>query len=128
RGRAKVGQRAAGAANVAWPVGRCPGPSPFRRGGSLYGSSETRGPMVLLGSTGRASSAGMSLRDEIADQPRVVRRLLEEGWPEARTLGRALAGVEHITLVARGSSANAATYRKDLVEGIARGVPALPAP
>src|SRR5207302_8742904 len=97
-------------ANVAWSVGRCPGPSPFRRGGSLSGSSEARGPMVLLGSTGRASSGGMSLRDEIADQPRVVRRRLDEGWPEARTLGRALAGVEHITLGARGSPDNAASY------------------
>ena len=84
--------------------------------------------MVLLGSTGRASSAGMSLRDEIADQPRVVRRLLEEGWPEARTLGRALAGVEHITLVARGSSDNAATYGKYLFESIAGVVTALAAP
>ena len=84
--------------------------------------------MVLLGSTGRASSAGMSLRDEIADQPRVVRRLLDEGWPEARTLGRALAGVEHITLVARGSSDNAATYGKYLFESIAGVVTALAAP
>src|SRR5205823_6688540 len=84
--------------------------------------------MVLLGSTGRASSAGMSLRDEIADQPRVVRRLLDEGWPEARVLGRALARVEHITIAARGSSDNAATYGKYLFESIAGVVTALAAP
>src|SRR5438477_8737741 len=86
------------------------------------------GSSIPPGSTGRASSAGMSLRDEIADQPRVVRRLLDEGWPEARTLGRALAGVEHITLVARGSSDNAATYGKYLFESIAGVVTALAAP
>src|SRR5207245_8268557 len=55
-------------------------------------------------------------------------RLLDEGWPEARTLGRALAGVEHITLVARGSSDNAATYGKYLFESIAGVVTALAAP
>jgi len=70
----------------------------------------------------------MSLRTEIADQPRVVRRLLDEGWPEARQLGRALARVEHITLVARGSSDNAATYGKYLLESIAGIVTALAAP
>src|SRR6185503_11882237 len=70
----------------------------------------------------------MSLRTEIGEQPRVVRRLLEEGWPEARTLGRALARVEHITLVARGSSDNAATYGKYLFESVAGVVTALAAP
>ena len=70
----------------------------------------------------------MSLRTEIADQPRVVRRLLDEGWPEARALGRALARVEHITLVARGSSDNAATYGKYLLESVAGVVTALAAP
>jgi glucosamine--fructose-6-phosphate aminotransferase (isomerizing) len=70
----------------------------------------------------------MSLRAEIAEQPRVVRRLLEEGWPEARALGRALARVEHVTLVARGSSDNAATYGKYLLESVAGVVTALAAP
>ena len=70
----------------------------------------------------------MSLHTEIAEQPRVVQRLLDEGWPEARTLGRAPAGVEHITLVARGSSDNAATYGKYLLESIAGVVTALAAP
>src|SRR2546429_2850416 len=70
----------------------------------------------------------MSLRTEIAEQPRVVRRLLDEGWPEARQLGRAVTRVEHITLVARGSSDNAATYGKYLFESIAGVVTALAAP
>jgi glutamine---fructose-6-phosphate transaminase (isomerizing) len=70
----------------------------------------------------------MSLRSEIAEQSAVVRRLLDEGWPEARALGRALARVEHITLVARGSSDNAATYGKYLFESIAGVVTALAAP
>lgn len=70
----------------------------------------------------------MSLRTEIAEQSRIVRRLLDEGWPEARALGRALARVEHITLVARGSSDNAATYGKYLFESVAGVVTALAAP
>src|SRR5205809_7215518 len=70
----------------------------------------------------------MSLRVEIAEQPRVVRRLLEEGWPESRALGHALSRVEHITIVARGSSDNAATYGKYLFESIAGVVTALAAP
>ena len=61
----------------------------------------------------------MSLRSEIGEQSRVVRRLLDEGWPEARVLGRALARVEHITIAARGSSDNAATYGKYLFESVA---------
>src|SRR5712692_10662888 len=81
-------------------------------------------PVVPVGHHPQA----MSLRSEIAEQPGVVRRLLDEGWPEARTLGRALAGVEHITLVARGSSDNAATYGKYLLESVAGVVTALAAP
>jgi len=49
----------------------------------------------------------MSLRAEIAEQPAVVGRLLEAGWPEARTLARPLAAAEHLTIAARGSSDNA---------------------
>ena len=70
----------------------------------------------------------MSLRSEIGEQSRVVRRLLDEGWPEARVLGRALARVEHITIAARGSSDNAATYGKYLFESVAGVVTALAAP
>src|SRR2546428_565157 len=70
----------------------------------------------------------MSLTSEIAEQPKVVRRLLEEGWPDAKALGRALGRIEHVTLVARGSSDNAATYGKYMFEGVAAIVTALAAP
>jgi glucosamine--fructose-6-phosphate aminotransferase (isomerizing) len=70
----------------------------------------------------------VSLRSEIAEQPAVVRRLLAEGWPDARECGRRLVGVEHLTIAARGSSDNAATYGKYLFEGLAGVVTALAAP
>ena len=70
----------------------------------------------------------MSLRSELAEQPKVVRRLLAEGWPDARECGRRLARVEHLTLAARGSSDNAATYGKYLFESLAGVVTALAAP
>jgi len=70
----------------------------------------------------------MSLRSEIAEQPAVIRRLLEAGWPEARTLSRPLAAAEHLTIAARGSSDNAATYGKYLFESLAGVVTALAAP
>jgi len=67
----------------------------------------------------------MSLRSEIAEQPVAVRRLLEVGWPEARTLARPLAAGEHLTIAGRGSSDNAATYGKYLFESLAGLVTAL---
>lgn len=70
----------------------------------------------------------MSLRDEIAEQPAVVARLLERGWPEARSLARPIAAAEHLTIAARGSSDNAATYGKYLFESLAGLVTALAAP
>src|SRR5258708_12542197 len=70
----------------------------------------------------------MSLRSEIAEQPRVIRQLLESGWPEARMLARPLAVAEHLTIAARGSSDNAATYGKYLFESLAGMVTALAAP
>jgi len=70
----------------------------------------------------------MTLAKEIAEQPGVVRRLLDEGWPDAKALGRALARVEHVTLAARGSSDNAATYGKYMLESVAAVVTALAAP
>ena len=70
----------------------------------------------------------MSLRSEIAEQPRVIARLLEGGWPEARTLARPLGAAEHLTIAARGSSDNAATYGKYLFESLAGLVTALAAP
>ena len=70
----------------------------------------------------------MSLRSEIAEQPAVVRRLLEGGWADAREAGRMLVAAEHLTIAARGSSDNAATYGKYLFEGLAGLVTALAAP
>jgi glucosamine--fructose-6-phosphate aminotransferase (isomerizing) len=70
----------------------------------------------------------VSLRSEIAEQPAVIGRLLEAGWPEARMLSRPLGAAEHLTIAARGSSDNAATYGKYLFESLAGVVTALAAP
>ncbi len=70
----------------------------------------------------------MSLRTEIGEQPRVMQRLLDEGGPEANRHARHLAEARHLTLVARGSSDNAATYGKYLFESIAGIVTASAAP
>jgi glucosamine--fructose-6-phosphate aminotransferase (isomerizing) len=70
----------------------------------------------------------MSLRSEIAEQPEVVRRLLNEGWPEARAHATRLTRAKHLTLVARGSSDNAATYGKYLFESVSGIVTASAAP
>ena len=70
----------------------------------------------------------MSLRSEIAEQPAAVARLLEEGAAEARSLGALIGRAKHITVAARGSSDNAATYGKYLFEGLARIVTASAAP
>ena len=70
----------------------------------------------------------MSLRSEIAEQPAVIGRLLESGWPLARSLSRPLAAAEHLTIAARGSSDNAAVYGKYLFESLAGVVTALAAP
>src|SRR5437773_12305461 len=70
----------------------------------------------------------MSLKSEIAEQPDAVGRLLAEGLPEAKAFGRRLAGAQHLTLVARGSSDNAATYGKYLFESVAGIVTASAAP
>lgn len=70
----------------------------------------------------------MTLADEIAEQPRVIRRLLKEGAVEAGVIGRSLKAAAHLTIAARGSSDNAATYGKYLFEGWAGLVTALAAP
>ncbi|HKY52333.1 MAG TPA: SIS domain-containing protein [Candidatus Limnocylindria bacterium] len=70
----------------------------------------------------------MSLRSEIAEQPTAAARLIEEGAAEALRLGGLLARAKHVTVVARGSSDNAATYGKYLLEGLARIVTASAAP
>ena len=70
----------------------------------------------------------MSLRSEIAEQPEAVARLVAEGAADARRLGALLARAKHLTVAARGSSDNAATYGKYLFEGLARIVTASAAP
>ena len=70
----------------------------------------------------------MSLRSEIAEQPAAVARLLDEGAADARRLGALLARAQHLTVAARGSSDNAATYGKYLFEGLAGIVTASAAP
>jgi glucosamine--fructose-6-phosphate aminotransferase (isomerizing) len=68
------------------------------------------------------------LREEIAEQPDVVRRLLAQGATHARAIGRRLADAQHLTIAARGSSDNAATYGKYLFEAFPGLVTALAAP
>ncbi len=70
----------------------------------------------------------MSLRSEIAEQPEVVKRLLTEGASEAGTHAKRLSSARTLTLVARGSSDNAATYGKYLFESVAGIVTASAAP
>jgi glucosamine--fructose-6-phosphate aminotransferase (isomerizing) len=70
----------------------------------------------------------MSLRSEIGEQPAAVARLVAEGAVDARRLGGLLSRAEHLTMAARGSSDNAATYGKYLFEGLARIVTASAAP
>lgn len=55
-------------------------------------------------------------------------RLLDEGAADARRLGELIARAKHLTLAARGSSDNAATYGKYLFEGLAHIVTASAAP
>ena len=56
------------------------------------------------------------LRSEIAEQPDVLRRLLDEGAPEAETIAARLRALDirHIVIAARGSSDNAARYAQYL--------------
>ena len=70
----------------------------------------------------------MTLRSEIAEQPKVLQRLLDESWPEAKRAAKDLAKAQHLTLVARGSSDNAATYGKYLFESVPGIVTASAAP
>lgn len=56
------------------------------------------------------------LRQEIAEQPDVLQRLLAEGWAEAESVAGRLRGdaVTHVVIAARGSSDNAARYAQYL--------------
>jgi glucosamine--fructose-6-phosphate aminotransferase (isomerizing) len=80
-------------------------------------------PLVLP-----VSIVQMSLRSEIAEQPAVVRRLLAEGLAESDAHAARLSSARSLTLVARGSSDNAATYGKYLFESVAGIVTASAAP
>jgi glucosamine--fructose-6-phosphate aminotransferase (isomerizing) len=63
--------------------------------------------------------------EEIREQPEVLTRVLDEGWPEVLDAGRALRarGFRFAMLAARGTSDNAALYAKYLLENFL-GVPA----
>ena len=94
--------------------------------GAGGGASKRAGrpaPLVLP-----VSIVRVSLRSEIAEQPAVVTRLLDESAPDARTHAKRLASARDLTLVARGSSDNAATYGKYLFESLAGIVTASAAP
>ncbi|HYK96842.1 MAG TPA: SIS domain-containing protein [Candidatus Acidoferrales bacterium] len=70
----------------------------------------------------------MSLDSEIAEQPDVCARLLRDGAADAQALSPRIAAALHLTLVARGSSDNAATYGKYLFESVAGLVTSSAAP
>ncbi len=55
---------------------------------------------------------------EIREQPEVLERILNEGWPEARSASRALreGRLRSVMIAARGTSDNAALYAKYLFE------------
>ena len=70
------------------------------------------------------------LEREIAEQPAVLRRLLEMEQASVAALAEAMRArdVRHVIIAARGSSDNAATYGKYLLESFARLPVALAAP
>lgn len=70
----------------------------------------------------------MSLDSEIHQQPEVCARLLADGVADAQVLAPRIATALHLTLAARGSSDNAATYGKYLFESVAGLVTASAAP
>lgn len=52
----------------------------------------------------------MPLIDEIAEQPEVIARVLDQGRSEAALVGRLAKGCTHVVIAARGTSDNAARY------------------
>lgn len=74
-------------------------------------------------STSTAIAGSTRMAAEIAEQPDAVRRTLEHLLPEQERLRAAFAGRRRVLLVARGSSDNAATYGRYLLE-VSSGVPA----
>ncbi|MFT2018218.1 SIS domain-containing protein [Streptomyces sp. 796.1] len=67
---------------------------------------------------------GRIMAGEMAEQPEVLRRILEEGAPRIREVAQAIAGrnPRFVLLTARGTSDNAALYAKYLLE-IRLGLP-----
>jgi len=61
---------------------------------------------------------GTKMGKEIHEQPEVLGQVLEEGWPEARAVARAVRsrGFRSAVVAARGTSDNAALYCKYLFE------------
>ena len=64
------------------------------------------------------------MRDEICEQPEVLERVLDEGWPATLEAGNTLRdrGFRFAVLAARGTSDNAALYAKYLFENLL-GIP-----
>jgi glucosamine--fructose-6-phosphate aminotransferase (isomerizing) len=77
-----------------------------------------------MSSTTTGTTTGTTrMASEIAEQPEAARRTLDHLRPEQDRLREAFAGRRRVLLVARGSSDNAATYGRYLLE-VAAGVPA----
>ncbi|MFB7290906.1 SIS domain-containing protein [Actinacidiphila glaucinigra] len=75
--------------------------------------------------TGQQPMPGRIMSGEMAEQPAVLRRILEEGAPRIRRIAEEIAarGPRFVLLTARGTSDNAALYAKYLVE-VVLGKPA----
>lgn len=74
------------------------------------------------------SSIVTVMADEIAEQPEAIRRTLDALLPLRDDLGSLFAHRRRVLFVARGSSDNAATYGRYLLEGCAGVSAALAAP
>ena len=70
----------------------------------------------------------MGVRDEIAEQPEVARRLLRDGRAEAEAIAAALGHPAFLVVAARGSSDHAALYAQHLFGARRRLTVALAAP
>ncbi|MGQ9566813.1 MAG: SIS domain-containing protein [Anaerolineae bacterium] len=70
--------------------------------------------------TQSGDARGVVLWREIREQPRVLQRFAAEEGPHVEAVARALRGAEivHVVLAARGTSDNAATYGRYLIESL----------
>ncbi|MFF3453563.1 SIS domain-containing protein [Streptomyces sp. NPDC002730] len=80
--------------------------------------------MSATSSAEQSERPGRIMSGEMAEQPTVLRRILEEGAPKIREVAAAIAarGPRFVLLTARGTSDNAALYAKYLLE-IQLGLP-----